>query len=320
MNGKVFSYTSAGVFPVKLFLNDGIIKDGKIVPFHVQLNPTNRCNLKCQFCSCASREKGLEMSLEDILKIMTLYARQGCKAVTITGGGEPLLHWQITEMIKQIYMLGMSVGLVTNGTQLKKLYSSRWCVKWIRISFDDHRSFSPEFEAELDEAVVDGIDWAFSYVVTANPNIYNLRKVIEFANSHNFTHVRIVSDLLDLQNAPSMDSLKRKLLEMGIDDSKVIYQGRKIFTKGRSKCLISLSKPVIGADGRIYPCCGIQYATEIPFLDYDESMCMGIGDDISSIYKIQKYFDGSNCVRCYYDEYNEALELLTSKLKHLVFV
>ena len=34
----------------------------------------------------------------------------------------------------------------------------------------------------------------------------------------------------------------------------------------------------------------------------------------------QKHYDGSNCVRCYYNNYNEMLGLLTSDIQHRNFL
>ena len=79
-------------------------------------------------------------------------------------------------------------------------------------------------------------------------------------------------------------------------------------------------KPVISADGGIYPCCGVQYAQDPPGRDMVELMLMGTLDDIDRIWKDQITFDGSVCTRCYYDDYNSALDLLTMSLSHKEFV
>ena len=59
------------------------------------------------------------------------------------------------------------------------------------------------------------------------------------------------------------------LREMDVDDKIVIYQGRKKFSRGSAKCLISLIKPLIGSDGNVYPCCGVQYALADSSFDFD---------------------------------------------------
>jgi len=53
---KKDSYTAADAFPIKV-LKNSILQNGKIKPFHIQLYPTNVCNLNCSFCSCANRNR-----------------------------------------------------------------------------------------------------------------------------------------------------------------------------------------------------------------------------------------------------------------------
>jgi len=148
-------------------------------------------------------------------------------------------------------------------------------------------------------------------------NPVNLNKYVAFANKYNFTHVRVVSDLLDLSNVSDMDEIRKSVK---VDDSRVIYQGRKNFDPGQRDCRISLLKPVIGADGFIYPCCGVQYAHQSEDLDNPESMRMGRIEDIVNIYKKQKFFNGLQCYRCYYKNYNDILGQMVGEMEHLGFV
>ena len=317
------SFTAASIFPVKLVVNKNAIDlFERIKPIHIQLCPTNICNLKCRFCSCSERDKTLELSYEKIERILNMYASLGCEAITITGGGEPLLHPEINSIISLLKKLNISIGLVTNGIELNRLSkNSLNSIKWIRISGSDHREFNQEHQLKLYN-IIDNtfVDWSFSYVLSSDINLENIINTIQFANVHFFTHVRLVSNLLDVDNAPDMNSLKSTIRCSGIDDGLVIYQGRKEYTKGHRECLISLLKPVIGADGKIYPCCGAQYAESKTPLDYSESMCMGDYSEMSLIFSQQKHFDGSNCIKCYYGEYNKYLSLFKLELLHREFV
>ena len=316
------SYTAASTLPVKLLQNAFVInriRAGYIPPQHVQLNPTNRCNLKCGFCSCSERDKKAELDLEQLLMVMANFQKFGCRSVTITGGGEPLLHPDIDALIKILHGLGIKVGLVTNGTQFNK-FSGYKNVTWCRISSSDDRE--PEWAGILN-AVQAGpeVDWAFSHVLTRTPDWPRLCRLVSFANKNDFTHVRIVGDLLDIELAAAqVNQARNHLYVQGIDDSRVIYQDRAEYVTGRERCGISLLKPVIGADGGIYPCCGVQYAQDPPGRDLVDSMRMGTLDDIDRIWKEQVAFDGSVCSRCYYDGYNSALELLSTPLCHAEFI
>jgi MoaA/NifB/PqqE/SkfB family radical SAM enzyme len=320
MDNKIISFTAANSIPVKMFKNTELISDLNekyIPPIHVQLIPTNKCNLNCSFCSCKKRNKTEELAVWQIETLCQNLETMGCKAATVTGGGEPLMHKDIKQILNILYDHGIKIGLVTNGILLNKLTKEDFeKITWCRISCADEREFNRD---PMEDAIrlEDNVDWAFSYVVGQKFNPENLNKYIDFANKHDFTHVRVVSDLLDLSNVSDMDKIKRAVT---VDDSRVIYQGRKEFDPGQRDCRISLLKPVIGADGFIYPCCGVQYAHQYEDLDNPESMRMGRIEDIVDIYKNQKFFNGLQCYRCYYKNYNDILGQMVGEMKHLEFV
>ena len=324
-----YSYTAANTFPIKILKHKKLLKalfGGRIIPIHIQLNPCNRCNLKCQFCSCSKRDVGLELSYKAINNIIKKVVDLGCEAVTITGGGEPLMHPKINGIIKDFISQEILVGLVSNGLLLDKLHNKILNkITWCRISCSDERPFNKEKVSHLIKAInhAPKVDWAFSYVVTKDVDISNIIKYIEFANDYKFTHIRIVSDLINMvDELPSMKYIKKEIQQAGADDSKVNYQGRKLFDKGQEKCYISLLKPNIDAKGDIYPCCGSQFSLFQPDLDYSQKMRMGSIKDIEDIYSKQQYFNGSICYRCYYKTYNDVLGNLlnTNKLQHKEFV
>jgi MoaA/NifB/PqqE/SkfB family radical SAM enzyme len=248
----------------------------------------------------------------------------GCKACTISGGGDPLAHPQINEIINYLNdILKIDVGMVCNGVLFKNINAVALNkLKWLRVSCSSDRPLNDNYYQLLHETVTKGknVDWAFSYVLTSDYNIDILISYIKFANEHNFTHVRIVTDLLDFENVIEMDELKKLLSDKGVDDHLVIYQGRKEFTHGRKNCYMGLLKPVIGADGWLYTCCGVQYALKEPSKANSPLFRLGRAEDIKRIMNSQKEFDGKACHRCYYDEYNTIINSLLEKTKHERFV
>ncbi len=303
------SYSAASGFPIKLFYQK-VIENGKIIPIHIQLIPTNKCNLNCKFCSCGDRNKDSELSIGDMSKLLGKCAERGTKAVTITGGGEPMLHQHINELIDYMEELDLEAGLVTNGMLLKRLMPHK-NLTWCRISSSDNRT--PKYQTIESALMVNPqTDWAFSHVVTAKPNYKTINKLIEFANDYGFTHVRLVSDLFDLKNVPSMKEVKKHIK---VNDDLVIYQERKDSTQGTKKCLISLLKPVISPEG-IFPCCGTQYAIKDSKRDMITKMKMGDMGVFNYLIDNQLNFDGSECDVCYYSEYNKALLKLLNKLSY----
>jgi len=321
------SYTAASSYPIKVLLdnelNKSIRDEGRIIPVHMQLSPTNRCNLNCSWCSCSERDKRIELPYERIKKLFDIGEELGTKATTITGGGEPTLHPQISEMIRYADERDIKGGLVSNGLLLDRVDTDALRrLTWTRISFGDYRKFDGRFKEQMMDAVerAPKVDWAFSYVLAnKEPNWDNLRDIVLFANRNDFTHVRFVSDLYN-PDVVDMDYVRNKLRANGIDDHLVIYQGRKDWTSGTPNCLISLLKPIIDAHGGVYPCCGVQYAEANPSRDFSKTMRMGDIEDLPRIYREQRFFDGSNCIKCYYKDYNDILTTLQAGVKHGRFV
>jgi len=258
----------------------------------------------------------------------------GCKSVTITGGGEPLLYPKFDEMVTALNELGIEMGLVTNGALLDAISDDSISkMTWIRISVSDempeqlerHLGLSFDRWLKMLSNIVKNnrrVDWAFSYVVTENSKPELIAKILKFANEHNFTHIRLVNDIFRAdQLKPVMEYIKWAIRTIyKIDDRIVNYQDRAYWTKGQNPCYISLLKPVVDAGGYILPCCGVQYALEKPSRDYEPSMRMGHIRDFEDLIHKQKFFDGSRCVKCYYYGYNLVLGTLLKGLKHVNFV
>jgi hypothetical protein len=216
--------------------------------------------------------------------------------------------------------MDISSGLVTNGTVELSPKDGAY-ITWCRISCSDERE--PDWDTISRNVQRNpNIDWAFSYVVSGKPEFDRIGKVVQFANGHDFTHVRIVTDILNpWPGAERLGEIRIRLVKGGISQDNVIYQPRTSFTMGAGRCLISLLKPVVGADGGIYPCCGTQYAEPTPARDYCEGMRMGQApQDIQKIWGAGRHYDGSGCVRCYYEEYNKLLDMLIRPVEHGEFV
>ena len=151
------SFTAANAYPFKIFKDKELLaalRNGKIIPIHVQLNPTNVCNLNCSFCSCSKREKHLALDFRVIAQLIDRLKTLGCKAVTVTGGGEPILYPNFSRMLTLIHMNGMKIGLVSNGEAIGKVPAHDLeKVTWCRISCSDDRKLEGKLLASITEAV-----------------------------------------------------------------------------------------------------------------------------------------------------------------------
>jgi hopanoid biosynthesis associated radical SAM protein HpnH len=90
----------------------------KRFPVVMMLEPTHRCNLRCEGCG-RIREFGGGASGGDMTVAECLSSVEECEApiVTVTGG-EPLLHPEIGEIVRGIQERGRTVYLCTNALKL----------------------------------------------------------------------------------------------------------------------------------------------------------------------------------------------------------
>lgn len=118
------SFTSTGE---KLFHHQEAmqaLRDGKGLPIHAWLAPHDLCNHKCSFCSVGERA-GDALAFPVIEKYFRTLVGLGLKAVTISGGGNPLLYRcketgkTIDDLISFLFGLGLQVGMITNGMPMR---------------------------------------------------------------------------------------------------------------------------------------------------------------------------------------------------------
>ncbi len=111
------------------------------VPVTVELDLTNLCNHACPSCSFSYLVNIVRDSIEfDLAQLIIKdLSEMGVKAVTFSGGGEPLLYGEdrILELMRQCRSAGMDVGLITNGSKITKPDFIDVCT-WMRVSLDGY--------------------------------------------------------------------------------------------------------------------------------------------------------------------------------------
>lgn len=115
----------------------------------MRISVTQRCNLGCAYCHREGQAPSdVEMSSEEISKIVSIGARLGIKSVKITGG-EPLMRGDIVDIIKRAD--APEVSMTTNGTLLEPLAEelARAGLKRVNIGCES----APKFE---------GLKWGLS--------------------------------------------------------------------------------------------------------------------------------------------------------------
>lgn len=113
-------------------------------PVYIRIKPTNRCNHNCNYCHYKNAYLDLdeygpqdEIPREKMLEIVSDMADMGVKAVTFSGGGEPLLYPYIEETMERVLDAGIDLSIITNGSLLAGRKAELLArAKWVRISIE----------------------------------------------------------------------------------------------------------------------------------------------------------------------------------------
>lgn len=88
-------------------------------PYHVELHPTNRCNINCFFCATKKIRDADEMPLETLARLIREMKQMGTRSVGLNGGGEPLFHRETQRFLTMLNQARLPIAnLTTNGVLL----------------------------------------------------------------------------------------------------------------------------------------------------------------------------------------------------------
>jgi len=196
---------------------DAISHNEHRAPLYVRLKPTNICNHHCSYCTYGSggttqkTENRDEINHRDSIpwpkmqEILHDMGEMGVRALTFSGGGEPLCYPYITEAAHLACEQGLQLSLISNGQLLAdERADAFYTAKWVRISFD---SPFPETYCRLRGLTDD----AFR-VVTQN--------IENFAKKKNKDCVLGINFVVSKDNATQVYETAHLLKELGVDNVK----------------------------------------------------------------------------------------------------
>ena len=107
-------------------------------PLLAHLIPIRRCNLSCTYCN-EFDDFSKPVPTEQMLRRVDRLGELGTSVVTISGG-EPLLHPDLDDIIRQMVKRRIVSGLITNGylltsDRIQRL--NRAGLEWLQISIDN---------------------------------------------------------------------------------------------------------------------------------------------------------------------------------------
>lgn len=274
-------------------------KDKKITPpIYVRVKPTNRCNMDCWWCiySDINRKKGegehahlstpmhSDMNESDSIpidkmhEILEDFNDMGVKAVTYSGGGEPLFYKHIVEVMKKTLDYGIDLSIITNGELLSGERADVLAgAKWVRVSMDYtsqeemvrfRRVGKGSYERVITNlanfsAIKDSnCDLAVNYIVHRD-NCDGLVAFAEEMKECGVENVRFspmwTPDLQDYHE-PIVRRVNEQLQEIsglidgGFTVNSTYIIGDHADVRNYSRCYYAEIVPVVGADQNIYTC------------------------------------------------------------------
>lgn len=280
-------------------------ESGILRPISLQLAPTDRCNLNCDFCSVKKRD-GDELSFNKICSAVTKLKLMGLKTVELTGGGDPTMYKDIEALIWFLHANVLECGFITNGIRLFKI--SQHCLdtlSWIRISMN-----CLDYVDDIDiPPIAESTTLGFSYVVNDRMTEDTVTKILNKMDEVNVEYLRLVPNCLSEDTIKSSEEM---ITRFGLfDNPKVFYQQKS--RQVPHHCRIGYLKPYLNADGYFYHC------SANPLIDrkFHPDFRMGRIDEIDKIWS-EPYtaFDTRACQegKCFFKEHNDFLDLFGTEL------
>ncbi len=96
-------------------IRDGVAYGG---PYHVEIYPSDRCNIDCFFCSTASLRGDDELPLARIEELVGEMKEAGTRSIRFAGGGEPLFHRKTKDLLRLIGTNGIPIENITTNAVL----------------------------------------------------------------------------------------------------------------------------------------------------------------------------------------------------------
>ena len=245
----------------------------------VELDMTNLCNMRCPDCiGWAGGKTKDTLTRKQVLSYIKQLAKAKVRAVTFTGGGEPLMSPYTAEAIMYAKKLGMDVALITNGLLLTD-YLNRIILDnctWVRISLDAafvetykkvHGMGKDCFDivkgnvkrlALHKEEIKSKCTVGIGYLTRKD----TLDEMVNFARMGRYLGVDYIQFRpFHNDNTSIKEELEECIRRFEVKDFKVLYSNQKYIhfkdnnIRPYNKCYGANFATVIGADSKVYVCC-----------------------------------------------------------------
>lgn len=218
-------------------------------PLHLDIEITNRCNLRCTFCDklpLLSKEQMGDMEMWLYKKILDEAEQGRLWGVKLSYRGEPLLHRQVEEMVAYAKLKGvLDVYMNTNGMLLSEKMSLKLMDAGLdRISISMDGTDPVAFERERKGAKYDRI-------------LRNIETIMELKSKRGYSHPRVRVQSVrfpDLDVDVYTNFWKSRCDEVAMIDYKDVNIRNEEIIKEGWACPQLWQRMTIEWDGTIMPC------------------------------------------------------------------
>src|SRR5258706_166797 len=90
-------------------------------PVHAELDLTDRCNVACYFCNQQDLRTKEQIPIQKTTELIDELASTGLRSVRLSGGGDPLFHREINDVLAHLARRSIVVdNVTTNGVALSR--------------------------------------------------------------------------------------------------------------------------------------------------------------------------------------------------------
>lgn len=291
-------YSTSKVFHFHSKLAD--ILDGRLTPpIHIRLKPTNRCNHRCSYCCYRNEDLYLsermkeadEIPPDKMKEITNDIITMGVRAVTFSGGGDPLCYPHFLDCADRLLEGGVRVAVLTNGSRLQGAVAERLGsgATWVRISLDaanadDYaqvRQVSPREFQKVCENIEnfartkrEACELGINYIVTRE-NHSEVFAFLRLMKDLGVDHVKVSEAVISVDHGDNVryvrsfqetvrGQIERGLSHLADDRFRIIDRvldpgtgpadGNNLYQKAYSWCPFIQCLTVIAADLMVYTC------------------------------------------------------------------
>ena len=232
------------------------ILEGKFrLPITCEIDPSNRCQNECNFCMYANyrKENPVDLDFGVYLNLINNLRKLGVKSITFTGGGEPLVHPEIRNMI--LAAQDFELGLTTNGIFLNRVFDLLGHFEWVRISLDAATSKTYRLLKGTDffNRVIDNVKIALDEKIELID--IGLSYVISKGNEHEIEKAQILAKDLGVDYIQIKPAYQKYDLNYCISGNNQSFVLKRYVASTGVPCAAAHLIGIVGADANVYYCC-----------------------------------------------------------------